>query len=141
MWIDGLVAQQLRGQDVGDDLLHIIAKLAVERCVGMLAFFGIAALVLGRNDDRGGRGRLAVLEAKGHLALGVGLEEGRRARAPVGGQPLEDLVAVIERGGHQLGRFVAGEAEHDPLVAGAFVLVAGRHRRLGRCPTTAGAGC
>ena len=37
---------------------------------------------------------------------------------------MQDLVAVIERRRHQLGRLVAGEAEHDALVAGALVLVA-----------------
>ena len=43
----------------------------------------------------------------------------------VGRHALQDLVAVVERRRHQLGRLVAGEAEHDALVAGAFVLVAG----------------
>ena len=33
-------------------------------------------------------------------------------------------MAVIERRRHQVGRLVAGEAEHDALVARAFVLVA-----------------
>ena len=32
-------------------------------------------------------------------------------------------MAVIQRRGHQVGRLVAGEAEHDPLIAGALVLV------------------
>ena len=36
----------------------------------------------------------------------------------------ENLVAVIERRGHQVGRLVAGKAEHDALIARAFVLVA-----------------
>ena len=42
----------------------------------------------------------------------------------VGGHALEDLVAVVERGGHEVGGLVGGVAEHDALVAGAFVLVA-----------------
>src|SRR5690606_2302381 len=46
------------------------------------------------------------------------------ARMAVGGHAFEDLVAVVERGRHQIGRLVAGEAEHDTLVARAFVLVA-----------------
>jgi hypothetical protein len=90
----------------------------------MLALLGIAALVLGRDDDRGRRGRLAVFEAQRHLALGIRLEERRASRVAVGGHALQDLVAVIERGRHQLGSLVDREAEHDPLVAGALVLVA-----------------
>jgi dihydroxyacetone kinase len=82
--------------------------------------------VLGRDDDGGGRHRLAAFVAQGHLALGVGLEERRRAGMAVGGHALEDLVAVIERRRHQVGRFVGGIAEHDALVARAFVLVAAR---------------
>jgi hypothetical protein len=42
--------------------------------------------VLGRDDDRGGGHGAAILEAQGHLALGVGLEEGRGAAVAVGGQ-------------------------------------------------------
>src|SRR3546814_4996930 len=59
-----------------------------------------------------------------HLALGVGLEEGGGARLAVGRHALEDLVAVIERRGHQIGRLVRRIAEHDPLVARALILVA-----------------
>ena len=34
-------------------------------------------------------------------------------------------MTIVEGGGHQVGSFVAGKAEHDPLVAGTFILVAG----------------
>ena len=44
----------------------------------MLLALVVAGLVLGRDDDRGRLGRLAVLEAQGDLALGVGLQERRR---------------------------------------------------------------
>ena len=91
---------------------------------GFLVALVIALAVLGRDDDRGRLDRLAVLEAQGDLALGVGLKERRGARMAVGGHLLQDLVAVIERRRHQVGGFVAGEAEHDALVAGAFILVA-----------------
>ena len=37
----------------------------------------------------------------------------------------QDLLTIVESGGHQVGSFVAGKAEHDPLVAGTFILVAG----------------
>ena len=92
--------------------------------LGFLVALVVALGVLGRDDDRGRRDRLAVLVAQRDLALGVGLEERRGAGMAVGGHALEDLVAVIERRRHQVGGLVAGEAEHDALVAGAFVLVA-----------------
>ncbi len=42
--------------------------------------------------------------------------------------PFEDLVAVIQRGGHQIGSFIGCVTEHDPLIARAFILVvAGIH--------------
>ena len=47
------------------------------------------------------------------------------------GQLLQDLVAVIQRGRHQVGGFIAGKAEHDALVARAFVLVVARIDTLG----------
>ncbi len=80
--------------------------------------------MLRRDDERGGAHRLLVLVLQRDLALGVGLEEGGGARMAVGGHALEDLVAVVERGGHQPGRLVGGVAEHDALVARALVLVA-----------------
>ena len=76
--IDGLVAEQLRRQNPGDDVLHIGVEL------GLLLALVVAGLVLGRDDDRGRLGGLAVFEAQRDLALGVGLEE-RRAR-PHGGR-------------------------------------------------------
>ena len=100
----------------------------------------VARLVLGRDDDRGRLGRLAVLEAQRDLALGVGLEERRGPGMAVRGHLHQDLVAVIERRRHEVRRLVAGEAEHDALVARAFVLVARRHRRPARSAPTAGGG-
>ena len=41
----------------------------------------------------------------------------------IGSEALEDLVAVIERRGHQARGLVGRVAEHDALVARAFVLV------------------
>jgi hypothetical protein len=68
-------------------------------------------------------GRLAVDVANGDLALGVRAKLAGIAFALVagGGEQLEDLVAVIDRGRHQFRRFVAGVAEHDALVACAFL--------------------
>ncbi len=44
---------------------------------------------------------------------------------------LEDAVGVVDRRRHQLRRLAAGVAEHDALVAGALVLVAGGIDALG----------
>jgi hypothetical protein len=43
----------------------------------------------------------------------------------------EDLVRIVDRRRHQLRRLAAGIAEHDALVAGALVLVAGGVDALG----------
>jgi hypothetical protein len=47
------------------------------------------------------------------------------------GQLLEDAVRIVDRRRHQVRGLVAGEAEHDALVAGAFILVAGLIDALG----------
>ena len=84
----------------------------------------IVGSMLGRHDQRRGPHRDLVLIGERNLALGVGFEERRRARMPVGGHALEDLVRVMQRRGHQRRRLIAGIAEHDALVAGALILVA-----------------
>ena len=99
--------------------------------LGFLVALVIALAVLGRDDDRGCLDRLAVLEPQRDLALGVGLQEGRGAGMAIGRHLLQDLVAVVERRRHQVGRLVAGEAEHDALVARALVLVAAGVDALG----------
>src|SRR6476661_4393761 len=83
----------------------------------------VARLVLGRNDDRGGLGWLAVFEAKRDLALGVGLQERRFAVVAVPGHLHQDFVTVVERRRHEVGGLVAGKAEHDALVARALVFI------------------
>ena len=81
--------------------------------------------MLGGDDDGGDAGRHAVLVAHGHLRLRVGTEFLlASAAARLRHQP-ENLVSVKDRRRHQLRRFLAGVAEHDALVAGALVLVAG----------------
>ncbi|MNI36165.1 hypothetical protein D3C73_902080 [compost metagenome] len=80
-------------------------------------------LVLGRDDDGGRAHRAAVLVIEGDLALGVGLQARLLARMAGVGQGLQDVVAVLQGGRHQLGRLVRGVAEHDALVARALVLV------------------
>src|SRR3546814_20291009 len=56
-------------------------------------------------------------------ALGIWFEEGGDSRLAVGRHTLEDLVAIVECRGHQVGGFVRRIAKHDALVARAFVLV------------------
>ncbi len=83
-----------------------------------------ARRVLGRQDDRGGAHRHAVLVLDRDLALGVGLQPLVAAVADLS-QALQDVVAVLQGRRHQLGRLVRGVAEHDALVARALVLVPG----------------
>ena len=77
-----------------------------------------------REHDLGGADRLAVFILHGHLALGVGTELGLLAGMARIGQQFEDLVAVEQRRRHQRRCLAAGIAEHDALVACAFILVA-----------------
>ena len=107
--------------DIGlDDVAHVLGgEVLVE--------------VLGREHDLGRRDRLAVLVAHGDLALGVGAEHGGAVGLRLAGdvEVFEDLVGVVDRRRHQLRGLVAGVAEHDALVAGALVLVAGGIDALG----------
>ena len=114
----GLVRKEFGGKDIGHHLFDISVKL------GFLCARIVSRLVLGGNDDRGCGNGLAIFETQRDLALRIRFKEGGRARMAVGGHPLEDLVAVIERCRHQVGCFIAGKAEHDTLIARSFVLVA-----------------
>ncbi len=93
--------------------------------------------MLGGKHDLGRFHRLAAGIAQGHLALGVGAERLFLAGFARRGQQLQDLVAVVQRRRHQDRGLAAGIAEHDALVARAFILVAagvhalGDMRRLG----------
>ena len=114
----GFVRQEAVWKNVGDHALDV----ALERrlFLALVVAFG----VLGGNHHGSAGHWLAVAIAQRHLALGVGFEERRSARFAVLCHAVQDLVAVIERSGHQIVGFVAGETEHDALVARAFVLVA-----------------
>ena len=83
--------------------------------------------MLGRQHDLRHLDRLAVLVANGDLALGVRAELAPRLAAATRlREALQDAVGVEDRRRHQLRRLGAGIAEHDALVAGTLVLVAGR---------------
>ena len=90
--------------------------------------FGLHLLAVGhfwgvlRGDhDRVAADGLAVDVAQRDLALGVGTQEGKRAVAAHDALALHQTMGVVDRGGHEGRRFVAGEAEHEALVAGAEV--------------------
>ena len=70
--------------------------------------------------------RLAAFIADRHLTLGVGPERLCLARTARLRHQLENAVSVVDRSRHQFGCLAARVAEHDALVAGALVLVAGR---------------
>ena len=81
--------------------------------------------MLGGDDNRGGTHRAAIDIPQRDLALGIRLQTGDRdiVHAAQFADPAQDEVRVVERGRHQRRRFGAGIAEHDALVARAFVLV------------------
>jgi len=81
--------------------------------------------MLRREHDLRYRHRLRVLVAHRDLTFGVGSEFRSVALSSLSrlGQRLEDLVAVVDRRGHQLGRLAAGISKHDALIACAFLLV------------------
>ena len=67
--------------------------------------------------------RLTVDVAHRHLALCVGAQERQAAVVAQLSLALDQAVRVVDRRRHQLGRLVAGVAEHQALVAGAGVQV------------------
>jgi len=108
-------------------------------------FLAVAAflVVLRRDHDLGAADRLAVDIFHGHLALGVGLQVGELAVAPLLGKHLQDLVREVDRRGHVRALLIhlalgAGVTEHHALVAGALLFAAllflgiDAHRDVGR---------
>ena len=81
--------------------------------------------MLRRHHDLRGAHRLAVFILKRDLALRVGKEFLRLAGATCVRHCLQDPVREIDRRRHELVRLATGIAEHDALVARAFILVAG----------------
>ncbi len=83
------------------------------------------------DDDLGRFDRLAVLVAHRHLALGVRPQRLFNARMPRLRDLPQNLVSIVQGGGHQFGRLATGVTEHDALVARALVLVAAGIDALG----------
>ena len=75
--------------------------------------------VLGGNHDRLHPGWLAVHVLDRHLALAVRTQPGQIPAPPRLGEPPGQGVGEHDRQRHQLRRLAAGEAEHQPLIAGA----------------------
>ena len=80
-------------------------------------------MVLRRQHDGVDRDGLAVDVANGELRLGVGAQPRQAAVLPHLALALHEPMRVVDRERHQRGRFVAGVAEHQALVAGALIEV------------------
>ena len=78
--------------------------------------------VLAGDDDGVEADRLVVDVLDGDLGLAVGAQVGHGAVLADLGEPLGQPVRQRDRQRHQLGGLVAGEAEHQALVAGALAL-------------------
>ena len=105
---------EVAGQQRGDDLIdQIVVQRPLEVDAGGM---------LGRDEHRVNRHRLAVLVDHAHLSLAVGAEVAQLSVAPNLSQPLREPVAQPNRQGHQVGGLVAGEPEHHPLVAGTLTI-------------------
>ena len=107
-----LVGQQALGQHLPDDVLD--AELLD---VGVL---GVGGVLRGNDHVRDGD-RLAVLVDDRHLRLGVGTQPRARAALADLRELAAEAVREHDRRRHQLGRVVAGVAEHQALVAGALL--------------------
>src|SRR5450631_2210388 len=83
--------------------------------------------MLGRQDDLGDADRFAMHIFDRHLAFGVRPELTRIARTSLSfkGKILEYFVGVVDRRRHEFWCLAARVAEHNSLIARAFILVAG----------------
>ena len=79
--------------------------------------------VLGGNNYGVNRHRLIILVGNGHLGLAIGIQIRQCAVLADLCQPQGQAMAQGDRQGHLLRGFVAGIAEHHPLVAGADVFL------------------
>ena len=87
--------------------------------------------MLRRNHDLGGFHRHAVFVAHGHLAFRIRPKLWLAAGFARVRHQAENFVRIENRRRHQFRRLAAGIAEHDALIARAFILVAARIHALG----------
>ncbi len=124
-------------------IFRFAERLADERLDDLADLLGIPAAVemLRRQHDLRDFRSLAVDVANRDLALGVRTELADVALASMTAsrQQLQDLVAVVDRRRHQVGRLATGIAEHDALIARALfpLPVGGVVDALAQCPPTA----
>ena len=81
--------------------------------------------MLGRDNNRSGAHRLAVHIFKADLGFRIRTEPGGSARMARLGQGFQDFMGKVNGSRHQNIGLAAGVTEHDALVAGALILVAG----------------
>ena len=80
-----------------------------------------SARVLRGDDDVGDADGLVVLVDHRHLRLGVGTQPRHTAALADARQLAAEAMREHDRRRHELGRLVAGVAEHQPLIAGALL--------------------
>ena len=107
----GVLGDVLSGDDGLDDLLHHGLAQVLQGDVGVV--------LSGHHDGGAGEHLAVVVILHGDLALAVGAEPLQLAGLAHVGELAGQLVGHGDGGGHQLGRLVAGVAEHHALVAGA----------------------
>ena len=110
----GVLGEHVLGQDFLDDLLDAEFLDLGVRYVGRM---------LGRNDHIDDAGGLAIDILDGHLGFCVRAQPlGELAGLADTGELAAEAMGVHDRRGHQLGRFIAGIAKHDALVAGTLLV-------------------
>ena len=114
----GFVRKHPVGQHISNRASDVALKLSL--LLAAVITFGM----LGRDNNGSASNRLAILIAQRDLTLAVRLKKRRSARVSVSSQTLQNLVAEIQRCRHKIGRLISGIAEHDALIARAFILVA-----------------
>ena len=123
------VFQPLRWNHRLDDAFHHGFD---ERGFHRVAHTHLGAVLAG-NDNGLHAVRAAIHIAHGDLRLGIGAQKRQSAVLAQFGLALHQAVGVVDRCGHQLGRFIAGIAEHHALVAGSGIqaIIAGVIDALG----------
>ena len=117
-----VLVQQLGGNDLLNDLAADVLMQLLLADVGA---------VLAGNDHRVDAHGLAVVVLHGDLALAVRAQVIQRAVLAHLGQALGQLMGQADGQRHQLGRLVAGVAEHHALVARTGHVVVGAQRNVG----------
>ena len=115
--VDGLVVEEVGGDDLLDDLLHDFASEVLGG-----DFFGVLGGDNDSVDTEGDGGTTVLLVLDSDLCLGVGTEPSEGAVATSSRHGEVELVGEHEGQGHQLGGLIGGVSEHDTLVTGSVVL-------------------